>query len=87
MAPLTESRARRDRRAGGVSRRPQERRPGRRAGHVPRREMGKPLYRRGLPCALKFRRRSHLVLCKAERLCYTLPAREQMFAYSSVAQR
>lgn len=85
--PLTESRAWRDRRAGGVSRRPQERRPGRRAGHATRRGVGKPLHRRGLPSPLKFRRRPHLVLCKAERLCYTLPAREQMFAYSSVAQR
>jgi hypothetical protein len=28
-----------------------------------------------------------LVLCKPERLCYTLPAREPLFACSSVAQR
>ena len=44
-----------------------------------------PQWFSGPACSLA--RARELVLCKPELLCYTLPAREPLFACSSVAQR
>ena len=48
----------------------------------------KSLWRGGFPAPASGNAGArHLVLCKPGRLCYTLPAREPLFACSSVAQR